>query len=113
MNAKENLTNIQTWIRGVFFVVLGVIFYFAFGLFIWILVLVQFLFKLFTGNVNPQLLEFSKHATAYAHHILRYVTYQTDDVPPPLSYLSVPKSQEQAGGGKPAAPKNADRPESK
>ncbi len=83
-DVKENLTNVSTWLRGAFIILFGVIFYIAFGWLIWLLVLFQFVTKLLTGGVNPQLLEFSPKATDYANHILRYVTFQTERKPWPL-----------------------------
>jgi len=84
MNAKENLTNINTWLRVAFIILFGVIFYIAYGWLIWLLVLFQVVTKLLTGGVNPQLLEMSPKLSDYANDILRYVTFQTDQKPWPL-----------------------------
>lgn len=84
MNAKENLTNINTWLRVAFIILFGVVFYIAYGWLIWLLVLFQVVTKLLTGGVNPQLLEMSPKLSDYANDILRYVTFQTDQKPWPL-----------------------------
>lgn len=84
MNAKENLTNINTWLRVAFIILFGIVFYIAFGWLIWLLVLFQVVTKLITGGVNPQLLELSPRVTDYANDILRYVTFQSDQKPWPL-----------------------------
>ncbi len=84
MNAKENLTNINTWLRVAFIILFGVIFYIGFGWLIWLLVLFQVVTKLLTGGVNPQILEMSPKITNYANDILRFVTFQTDQKPWPL-----------------------------
>lgn len=84
MSAKENLTNINTWLRVAFIILFGVVFYIAFGWLIWLLVLFQVVTKLLTGGVNPQLLELSPKITDYANDILSYATFQTDAKPWPL-----------------------------
>lgn len=84
MKAKENLTNINTWLRVAFIILFGIVFYIAFGWLIWLLVLFQVVTKLLTGGVNPQLLELSPKVTDYANDILRYVTFQSDQKPWPL-----------------------------
>lgn len=84
MNAKENLTNINTWLRVAFIILFGVVFYIAYGWLIWLLVLFQVVTKLLTGGVNPQLLEMSPKLSDYANDILRYVTFQSDQKPWPL-----------------------------
>lgn len=84
MNAKENLTNINTWLRVAFIILFGIVFYIAYGWLIWLLVLFQVVTKLLTGGVNPQLLEMSPKLTDYANDILRYVTFQSDQKPWPL-----------------------------
>lgn len=95
MNAKENLTNINTWLRVAFIILFGVVFYIAFGWLIWLLVLFQVVTKLITGGVNPQLLELSPKITNYANDILRYVTFQSDTRPWPLDKAASTKSDDQ------------------
>ncbi|MEX0950951.1 MAG: DUF4389 domain-containing protein [Gammaproteobacteria bacterium] len=85
MNAKQNLSNIKTWLQGGFIILFGIVFYIAYGCLIWLLVLFQFVTKLLTGKPNSQLLEITPKITNYAHDILRYVTFQTDLRPWPLT----------------------------
>lgn len=94
MSAKENLTNLNTWIRGAFIILFGIVFYIAYGWLIWLLVLFQFVTKLLTGKPNEQLLEMSPKITEYAHDILRYVTFQTDTKPWPLSQTTAGEDSE-------------------
>lgn len=89
MNAKENFTNINTWIRGLFIILFGIVFYIAYGWIVWLLVLFQFVTKLLTGKPNEQLLEMTPKVTEYAYDILRYVTFQTDTKPWPLTQNTV------------------------
>ena len=94
MNAKENLTNINTWLRVAFIILFGVIFYIGFGWLIWLLVLFQVVTKLLTGGVNPQILEMSPKITNYASDILRFVTFQTDQKPWPLDKSATTNRQD-------------------
>ncbi len=81
---KENVKNPDTWLRGLFIVVFGVIFY-ALYLIIWLLVVFQFVLKVVTGSLNPQLLAFSDGLTRYAYQVLRYITFQSEDRPWPFA----------------------------
>lgn len=81
---KENVKNPDTWLRGLFIVVFGVIFY-ALYLIIWLLVVFQFVLKVVTGSLNAQLLAFSDGLTRYAYQVLRYITFQSEDRPWPFA----------------------------
>lgn len=81
---KENVKNVDVWIRGLFIVIFGVILYFLFGL-IWLLVVFQFLTKVITGNLNQNLSNFSAGLTEYAFQILLYITFQSEERPFPFS----------------------------
>ena len=83
-NVKENVKNVDVWIRGLFIIIFGVILYFLFMI-IWLLVVFQFLTKVFTGNLNEQLSNFSKGLTRYAFQILNYITFQSEERPFPFS----------------------------
>ena len=86
VNVKENVKNVDTWMRGLFIVIFGVIFYVLIGI-IWLLVIFQFLTKVITGNLNQQLDKFSSGLTQYAMQILDYVTFQSEVRPFPFSPL--------------------------
>jgi hypothetical protein len=86
MDVKQNVRNIDTWLRGLFIIVFAVIFYFLVGI-IWLLVIFQFLTTVITGKLNNQLENFSGVLTDYALQILDYVTYQSDVKPFPFSPL--------------------------
>lgn len=96
MNAKENFTNINTWIRGLFIILFGIVFYIAYGWIVWLLVLFQFVTKLLTGKPNDQLLELTPKITEYAYDILRYVTFQSNTKPWPLAQTTAGDEPEQA-----------------
>ena len=84
MDVKEKLKNSDTWLRGFFILVFGVVFYFLYGI-IWLLIVFQFVAKLFTGNLNERLAQFSSTLTGYAMQILLYMTFQSDERPFPFS----------------------------
>lgn len=86
MDVKENVRNVDTWMRGLFIVIFGVIFYFL-VMIIWLLVIFQFLTKVMTGNLNQYLDNFSVGLTEYTLQILNYVTFRSDDRPFPFSPL--------------------------
>lgn len=84
MGIKDNAKNIDTWLRGLFILIFGVIFYFLYGL-IWLLVIFQFVTKVITGGLNSNLEQFSTRMTCYAMQILNYITYQSEERPFPFS----------------------------
>ena len=84
MSVKENAKNVDVWIRGLFILVFGVIFYVLYGV-IWLLVIFQFLTKVLTGNLNENLSSFSESLTRYAFQILNYITFQSEERPFPFS----------------------------
>ena len=86
MDVKQNIRNVDTWMRGLFIVIFGVIFYFLIGI-VWLLVIFQFITKVITGGLNEQLEKFSTGLTQYALQILNYVTYQYEVRPFPFSPL--------------------------
>lgn len=81
---QENVKNPDTWLRGLFIVVFGIIFY-ALYLIIWLLVVFQFVVKVVTGNINTNLLGFSDGLTQYAYQVLRYMTFQSEERPWPFA----------------------------
>ena len=84
MDVKQNVKNIDTWLRGLFILIYGIFFYFLCGI-IWLLVVVQFIFKVVTGELNKQLEQFSVGLVQYALQILSYVTFQSEERPFPMS----------------------------
>ncbi len=84
MSVTENAKDVDVWIRGLFIVIFGVIFYFLYGI-IWLLVIFQFLTKVVTRGLNPQLMDFSYKLTRYAMQILSYITFQSETRPFPFS----------------------------
>jgi hypothetical protein len=102
-NVKENVKNVDTWMRGLFIIIFGVIFYFLIGI-IWLLVIFQFFTKVITGNLNEQLEKFSGGLTQYALQILDYVTFQSETRPFPFSPLPGTASSASTSTAKPKEP---------
>lgn len=84
MDIKENAKNVDVWTRGLFIVIYAVIFYFLFAL-IWLVVIFQFIMKLITTELNPQLLEFCDSLIKYVSQILLYITFKSEERPFPFS----------------------------
>ena len=80
---RENVKNVDTWIRGLFIIIYGVIFYVLFWI-IWLVVIFQFLMKVIMGTLNPNVMNFSGGLTRYAFQILQYVTFQSEERPWPF-----------------------------
>ena len=84
VGVKENATSAAVWMRGLHIIIFGVILYFVFGL-VWLLVIFQFLTKLFTGGLNQQLRRFAAPLSRYVSQVLNYITFQSDERPFPFS----------------------------
>ena len=84
MSVKEHAKNVDTWVRGLFILIFGIIFYFLYGI-IWLLVVFQFITKVVTGELNKNLENFSGSLTEYAMQILMYITYQSEHRPFPFN----------------------------
>lgn len=80
---KANVKNVDTWVRGLFIVIYGIIFYVLFWI-IWLVVIFQFLMNVVMGSLNPNIINFSKGLTSYAFQILQYVTFQSEERPWPF-----------------------------
>ena len=93
MDIKDHAKNTDTWLRGFFILVFGVIFYVLY-IVIWLLVIIQFVTKVLTGELNSNLEHSSTKMTSYAMQILNYITYQSEERPFPFSPF--PETEEKA-----------------
>ena len=98
---KENVTRESTWMRLVYMVLFAVIFNIA-EFVIVVVVVVQFLFKLFTGDVVPRLQELGQTLGTYVGWVIRFLTYNTEEMPYPFGPWPGPAEQEPATGSAPA-----------
>ena len=80
---KDNVTQQSTWMRLVYMVLFAVIFNIA-EFVITVVVVVQFLFKLFVGRVNENLSALGHGLASYVYEVISYLTFHTDDMPYPF-----------------------------
>jgi hypothetical protein len=80
---EENLKSRATWTRLLFMVICCILVSIAsfVGTFV---VVLGFLWVLFTGEVNRQIQQVGQSIAAYVYEIIRYLTFNTDDRPFPL-----------------------------
>ena len=81
---KQNLTAAETWLRGLFILL------FAFLLVVarvvtGAVVVIQFLFTVFTGRTNENLQYFGAGLAKFIFQALMYLTYNSDSKPFPFS----------------------------
>ncbi len=88
---KEHLLAKATWIRGFFMLIYAALYYVA-NIVLLVMVLFQFGSLLLTGQINKRLLGFGQGLSMYIYQIIRYLTYNTEEKPFPLS--SWPSSTE-------------------
>ena len=81
---KDNLQNGETWIRFLYMVLFGAALYVGAAV-LFLLVVVQMLFKLFTGQTNDRLAEFGDSLGAYFHWIIAFLSYREETKPFPFS----------------------------
>ncbi len=81
---KDNLMAGGTWKRLLYMLLFAVVFNIA-EIVIGAVVVIQFLFKLFTGEVVPKLRHLGQGLGAYVGEIIRFLTYDTEDMPYPFA----------------------------
>jgi hypothetical protein len=81
---KDNIINIATWTRGMY-MLLCTIFYCVAELVLFALVIIQFLFKLFTGATNPRLLKLGQGLAIYIYQIVQFLNFNSEHHPYPFS----------------------------
>jgi hypothetical protein len=80
---EENLKSRATWLRLVFMIVF-VLIYGLTRLVLGAVVILQFLWVLFTGETNPRMKHLGASLATYTLQILLYLTYNTEDRPFPF-----------------------------
>ncbi|NOX91440.1 MAG: DUF4389 domain-containing protein [Gammaproteobacteria bacterium] len=81
---RQNMTASETWLRGLFmllFVFLLVVARVVTGA----VVVIQFLFTVFTGQCNDNLREFGASLAMYVYQALLFVTYNSESKPFPFA----------------------------
>ena len=80
---KKNLTDSKTWMRLVYIILFAIAFNVAEVVFA-VVVIVQFVFHLFTGRANERLRALGRGLGAYVFEIVAYLTYHADEKPFPF-----------------------------
>lgn len=80
---EENLKSRRTWLRFVFMLVFYLLISLA-SLVGTAIVVLGFLWVLFTGEVNRSLQQTGQSLASYMYEIVRYLTYNSDDKPFPF-----------------------------
>ena len=81
---KENVTQESTWMRLVYMVLFAVIFNIV-EFVVTVVVVIQFLFKLFAGRPNENLSALGQALASYVYGIIAYLTFHSDDMPYPFA----------------------------
>ncbi len=80
---KNHLTSPDIWLRLVFMLVFAVLIQVAAAV-MWVVVLAQFIFVLFSGKTNANLKQFSASLATYIFQCWRFLSFNRDDKPYPF-----------------------------
>lgn len=80
---KSNLLSSTHWLRLVFMVLFAVILQVAAAV-MWIVVVLQFLFSLFTGQNNDNLREFGHSLSVFIYQTWQFLSYNSEEKPYPF-----------------------------
>jgi hypothetical protein len=81
---KENVSNTNTWGRALFMILFGIIYSVAEVVLVAVVV-IQFLFVLFTSEKNARLLGFGKELSTFIYQVFLYQTFNTEEKPFPFA----------------------------
>ena len=92
---EENLKSKSTWFRILFICIYAALVWLAslVGAFV---VVLGFLWKLFTGEVNAQLRQAGQGIASYIYQAVRYMTFNTDTKPFPFGESWPPGTEEKS-----------------
>jgi len=80
---KEHLTATETWTRGLFMLLIAFLMEVA-KVVTGAVVMLQFLFAIFSGEVNPNLRQFGGSLAHYIYQCVRFLTYNSNEKPFPF-----------------------------
>jgi len=89
---KENVFNQGKWLRLLWLVLFGFIYWWA-AVVLYVIGILQFLFNLFTDSPNSSLSELAALFRGWMVQIINFVTYQEKDKPYPFSELPKVKAK--------------------
>lgn len=98
---KEHVTARSTWMRLLYMILFVIAFNIA-EIVIAFIVLIQFLFRLFSGRPLDQLVVLGDALSSYIGEIVRFLTYRSEDMPYPFG-----KWPKGTSGSKPPARKRS------
>ena len=81
---KEKVTAKPTWTRGLY-ILLFVVIYSIAEIVVYGVVVLQFLFSLFTGTCNAQLQILGRNLSTFIYQVFMYLTYNSDEKPYPFA----------------------------
>ncbi len=81
---KENMTPQEAWTRGLFMVMFFILLQLA-KIVAGMVVVLQFLFTIFTNQTNDNLLHFGGSLSRYIYQVWRFLTYNTEAQPFPFA----------------------------
>lgn len=82
---EENVKSRSTWLRLVFIIVFCAL-YSVSRIVLFVVVVAQFLWLLFTADPNAKLQQFGQSLATYSYQIVRYLTFNSDAKPFPFDY---------------------------
>jgi|GEM_PF-247390 len=83
-NLTSNLLSTEHWLRFVF-MALFVVVAFTASYIMFVLIVIQFVFTLVTGESNTRLQVFAQSLSQYIFQMLRFLTYNSEDKPFPFA----------------------------
>lgn len=81
---KSNLLSSKHWLRLVFMLLFAVLLYLA-SIVVSVVVLLQFLFSLVTGQDNINIRQFGSSLSTYIFQTLKFLTYSSEEKPFPFA----------------------------
>jgi len=81
---KTNVSDMNVWLRLVFMLLFSAI-YFVTRMVLVAVIVLQFLWVLFTADKNPALLSFGAQLSTFVYQIYHYLTFNTEQRPFPFS----------------------------
>jgi hypothetical protein len=81
---KSNLTSSRHWLRLVFMLLFAAVLQLA-SVVMWVVVIVQFLFSLITGEDNLHLRRFGHSLSTYIYDVLKFLCYSSEEKPFPFA----------------------------
>lgn len=81
---KSNLLSSRHWLRLIFMLLFAALLQIA-GIVMWVLVILQFLFSLISGQDNRNLRQLGSSLSRYIYQTLKFLTYNSEEKPFPFS----------------------------